>query len=77
MCSDQQAVDQIQGLTDPQEASEKLLQYALGCVPSLSLSLAVSPALRPLADSFVLVVPCSHGTTDNLTCMVVALNYKA
>ncbi|GAA5847938.1 hypothetical protein JCM9279_003501 [Rhodotorula babjevae] len=48
VCSDQQAVDQIQGLTDPQEASEKLLQYALG-----------------------------HGTTDNLTCMVVALNYKA
>jgi len=35
VCSDQQAVDQIQGMTDPQEASEKLLKYALGSVDFL------------------------------------------
>ncbi|BGP50048.1 mgpp2cl-1, protein phosphatase 2C-like protein 1 [Rhodotorula kratochvilovae] len=47
VCSDQQAVDALKGLTDPQQAADTLLQYAL-----------------------------SHGTTDNLTCMVIALNYK-
>ncbi|GJN92867.1 hypothetical protein Rhopal_005907-T1 [Rhodotorula paludigena] len=47
VCTDQQALDQIQGIQDPQQASDKLLEYAL-----------------------------SHNSTDNLSVMVVALNYQ-
>lgn len=54
VCSDQQAVDLIQGCKDPQEASDKLLQYALTCVPF---------ALSPLA----LVLMLALAATARLT----------
>lgn len=71
MCGDQEAVDIIKDLKDPQDASRALLDHALQCVapPPLSDAQQLTPAPRTTTSR--------NFSSDNLSVLVVSLRPEA